>query len=511
MFPGKTFAFVNFEAAPAARGREGGARRRARARGERARKPLVVRFQKDLPAALAAAAPPARAPPPAAAHGPPVRSLSAGAILVGRSASAAGADAAPLQAPPAPPTHLDVLAALGGGGGGDDGSEAAVNLSNRLNPNNMHFDRDLAARCGGRGAGGSKALSSLRGGRHAAAPGGGLAQIHAGRAPRPAPRAHDTPPPRRYKRMSKAEKEAQWAQDRWLQQLQLGAGGGDAPALAPPALAGGGGGGGSGHAAAALAALYGLDAAQAQLSGLALPPPQEQRPPGDADAALAALQHAAFGGFLAPQLHAGAAGLGHGAGGTFGGGAHSYLGGGLPPHAALGLGAPSPAAAAAAAAAALTGGGGCGGGSSLSLGSNLSLGSLAGTSLSAPSLSPQPPAWHSALGSLMAAHAPATSSRSAPLNAFNGAAPALQMMQSTHHSALLAAAGNSAWAGGAPAAPQFGAGLGAPFGDTRPPSAPGASWPPGGGGEGGGVLPASFLQDLLSLANMSGAGAWPSY
>lgn len=37
---------------------------------------------------------------------------------------------------------------LGGGLGGDEdlGAEPAVNLSNKLNPNNIHYDRELAAR-----------------------------------------------------------------------------------------------------------------------------------------------------------------------------------------------------------------------------------------------------------------------------------------------------------------------------------------------------------------------------
>ena len=52
----------------------------------------------------------------------------------------------------------------------DDLAMPAVNLSNRLNPNNIHYDRELAAR---------------------------------------------------YKRMSKPEKEALWSRDREMQKLQV--------------------------------------------------------------------------------------------------------------------------------------------------------------------------------------------------------------------------------------------------------------------------------------------------
>ena len=53
----------------------------------------------------------------------------------------------------------------------DDLAMPAVNLSNRLNPNNIHYDRELAAR---------------------------------------------------YKRMSKPEKEALWARDREMQKQKVG-------------------------------------------------------------------------------------------------------------------------------------------------------------------------------------------------------------------------------------------------------------------------------------------------
>jgi hypothetical protein len=140
--------------------------------------------------------------------------------------------------------------------------EPAINLSNRLNPNNIHYDRELAARCAA-GAG-RRGLGAGAGCSAGSAPGRRLPRLHhhmplAAHHSRlhshtthnshhilhtttphtthhtphtthhtphtkpPPPPSHQThpstPPRRRYKRMTKAEKEALWAQDRALQQL----------------------------------------------------------------------------------------------------------------------------------------------------------------------------------------------------------------------------------------------------------------------------------------------------
>ncbi|WIA09105.1 hypothetical protein OEZ85_008517 [Tetradesmus obliquus] len=153
VFPGKTFAFVNFVAAGHA------IQAKAALDGQPSPhitgpKPLVIRFQKDT------------------AGVPPAGTVAKVGVDIASARARKGA---------VPRTSLTGLlgpspGAAGGGGSlgglGEDelaAAEPAVNLSNKLNPNNIHFDRELAAR---------------------------------------------------YKRMSKAEKEALWAHDRALQQLE---------------------------------------------------------------------------------------------------------------------------------------------------------------------------------------------------------------------------------------------------------------------------------------------------
>lgn len=138
VFPGKTFAFVNYQLASHA------IAAKVSLDGQPApsvtgAKPLVIRFQKDAATASMGGL---------AGKKPPSRSSSSTNLIS--------------MTPSASSTALSRLI-------DDEGpAEPAVNLSNRLNPNNIHYDRELAGR---------------------------------------------------YKRMTKAEKEALWAQDRAMQQL----------------------------------------------------------------------------------------------------------------------------------------------------------------------------------------------------------------------------------------------------------------------------------------------------
>ncbi|GIL69844.1 hypothetical protein Vretifemale_639, partial [Volvox reticuliferus] len=136
VFPGKTFAFVNYLApqhAVAAKMALDG----QPAPSVTGSKPMVIRYQKDtstVPANLGMVG---------------GKSMSRSSSTQNLSGLTAAASLARLLDEDLPP-------------------EPAVNLSNKLNPNNIHYDRELAAR---------------------------------------------------YKRMSKAEKEALWAQDRAMQAL----------------------------------------------------------------------------------------------------------------------------------------------------------------------------------------------------------------------------------------------------------------------------------------------------
>ncbi|KAI8476408.1 MAG: hypothetical protein J3K34DRAFT_455746 [Monoraphidium minutum] len=197
VFPGKTFAFVNFEAAPdalAAKAALDGRPAPAVAGG----RPLAIRFQKDAGIVAAAvgggggggggapAAAPLAAAAPAGPAASPAAALMAAAAAAAAQQRAAAAAAAAAGAPPARSTSsgalLGMLSGLGGGGGpgaafpgappvppppppgafgalcgggleaGAEGElcpESAINLSNKLNPNNIHYDRSLAARCAG--------------------------------------------------------------------------------------------------------------------------------------------------------------------------------------------------------------------------------------------------------------------------------------------------------------------------------------------------------------------------
>mmetsp|Transcript_29893 Transcript_29893/g.76118 ORF Transcript_29893/g.76118 Transcript_29893/m.76118 type:complete len:715 (-) Transcript_29893:592-2736(-) len=179
-FPGKTFAFVNYleaEHAVAAKAALDG----QSAPAVTGLKPLAIRFQKD-----ASVAPPGTSVPTSPATtpvanktnpNPPTTSASLAAAAAVADAKKVAAMLASGKEPALPASkgsapNLVGLAAVKGLTrmlDEDMPPEPAINLSNRLNPNNVHYDKELAAR---------------------------------------------------YKRMNKAEKEALWAQDRAMQQMQ---------------------------------------------------------------------------------------------------------------------------------------------------------------------------------------------------------------------------------------------------------------------------------------------------
>ncbi|KXZ54121.1 hypothetical protein GPECTOR_5g222 [Gonium pectorale] len=225
VFPGKTFAFVNYLApqhAVAAKTALDG----QPAPSVTGSKPMVIRYQKDtstVPANLGMAG------------GKSMSRSSSTQNLTGLTAAASLARLLDEDLPPEP----------------------AVNLSNKLNPNNIHYDRELAAR---------------------------------------------------YKRMSKAEKEALWAQDRAMQAL-----GANAAAAAAAVNAGAAGIAGlldpTNAAAARLLAQAGLGGLAAGLGG----------GPGS-DFLLPRVMSAGALDYLA----AGGA-AGHGGGAAVGGGGHGGL------------------------------------------------------------------------------------------------------------------------------------------------------------------------------------------
>lgn len=170
VFPGKTYAFVNFddvEAADAALQSMDGAVVQSLTGG----KPLVVRYQLDPDArdkkrstsGGTCAVAPGEDPSglfAAAAVAAAAAALNGGLSISGSTGMGGSASA------PASAAHSRNASALGGGVM-DESVFPTLNLSNRLNPNNTHYDHNLATR---------------------------------------------------YKRMSKAEKEQLWAQDRVLQE-----------------------------------------------------------------------------------------------------------------------------------------------------------------------------------------------------------------------------------------------------------------------------------------------------